>query len=110
MQALSQLSYSPTRGRGANVRDAPRTVKEMARWNPPGVPSPALRPRSWPIQGDKKMDTIRMAGRAGAVLLGLMALGALAADASGITGTWTTSFESQVGTQTYTYTFKVEGD
>jgi hypothetical protein len=26
-----------------------------------------------------------------------------------ISGTWTTSFESQVGTQTYTYTWKVEG-
>lgn len=56
------------------------------------------------------MNTHRKAGRAGALLLGMVALGALAADASGITGTWTTSFESQVGTQTYTYTFKVEGD
>jgi hypothetical protein len=26
-----------------------------------------------------------------------------------ISGTWTTSFESQVGTQTYTYTWTVEG-
>jgi hypothetical protein len=26
-----------------------------------------------------------------------------------ITGTWTASFETQVGTQNYTYTFKVEG-
>jgi len=32
-----------------------------------------------------------------------------AADASGISGTWTTSFDSQVGKQTYTYVFKVEG-
>ena len=32
-----------------------------------------------------------------------------AADASGISGTWTTSFDSQVGKQTYVYTFKVEG-
>jgi hypothetical protein len=31
---------------------------------------------------------------------------AYAADAG---GTWTASFETQVGTQTYTYTFKVEG-
>ena len=31
---------------------------------------------------------------------------ALAADA---TGTWTASFETQVGTQTYTYELKVEG-
>jgi hypothetical protein len=30
--------------------------------------------------------------------------------AQDINGTWTTSFESQVGTQTYTYTIKVEGD
>ena len=29
--------------------------------------------------------------------------------AADISGTWTTSFESQVGTQTYTYDFKVEG-
>jgi hypothetical protein len=45
-----------------------------------------------------------------AAFLGLAALSAVAADASGISGTWTTSFDSQVGVQTYTYTFKVEGD
>jgi hypothetical protein len=50
-----------------------------------------------------------MAGMAGAAaLLTLAALRAFAADA-GITGTWTASFDSQVGQQTYTYTFKVEG-
>jgi hypothetical protein len=32
---------------------------------------------------------------------------ALAAD---ITGTWSASFETQVGVQNYTYTFKVEGN
>ena len=32
-----------------------------------------------------------------------------AADASGISGTWNAAFDSQVGKQTYTYTFKVEG-
>jgi hypothetical protein len=41
--------------------------------------------------------------------LGLLAAAALAADASGISGTWTASFDSQVGVQTYTYIFKVEG-
>lgn len=41
--------------------------------------------------------------------MGLAAPPALAADASGITGTWTTSFDSQVGVQTYTFTFKAEG-
>jgi hypothetical protein len=35
-----------------------------------------------------------------------MAVAAFAAD---ISGTWTASFETQVGTQNYTYTFKVEG-
>ena len=57
------------------------------------------------------MSRIRMmAGMAGAAaLLTLAALRAFAADA-GITGTWTASFDSQVGQQTYTYTFKVEGD
>jgi hypothetical protein len=35
---------------------------------------------------------------------------ALAADAAvNISGTWTTKFDSQVGEQSYTYTFKVEG-
>ena len=29
--------------------------------------------------------------------------------AAGIDGTWTTSFDTQVGNQTYTYTLKVEG-
>jgi len=33
-----------------------------------------------------------------------------AAPTADINGTWTTSFESQVGTQTYTYDFKVEGE
>ena len=51
-----------------------------------------------------------MTGVAGAAaLLTLAAWSAFAADA-GITGTWTASFDSQVGQQTYTYTFKVEGD
>ena len=38
----------------------------------------------------------------------LVATAAYAATAD-ISGTWTTSFDSQVGQQTYTYTFKVEG-
>jgi hypothetical protein len=38
--------------------------------------------------------------------LALLPLVALAAD---ISGTWTTSFDSQVGVQTYTYTFVVKG-
>lgn len=33
-----------------------------------------------------------------------------AAPSADISGTWTTSFESQVGPQTYTYTFKLEGE
>jgi hypothetical protein len=41
-----------------------------------------------------------------AAVLALLPLAALAAD---ISGTWTTSFDSQVGTQTYTYTFVVKG-
>ena len=32
-----------------------------------------------------------------------------AAPAADVSGTWTASFDSQVGQQTYTYTFKVEG-
>ena len=32
-----------------------------------------------------------------------------AAPTADISGTWTASFDSQVGQQTYTYTFKVEG-
>jgi hypothetical protein len=51
-----------------------------------------------------------MAGMAGsAAVLSLAALRVLAADAASVTGTWTASFETQVGTQTYTYTLKVEG-
>jgi hypothetical protein len=34
----------------------------------------------------------------------------LAAFAADITGTWTASFDTQVGVQNYTYTFKVEGN
>ncbi len=39
----------------------------------------------------------------------LVAPAVAVAQAADISGTWTTSFDSQVGTQTYTYTFKVEG-
>jgi hypothetical protein len=35
---------------------------------------------------------------------------AIVAFGAEISGTWTASFETQVGTQTYTYTFKVEGN
>jgi hypothetical protein len=69
-----------------------------------------MRRTSRPAWGGNMKTNIPCAGRAGGVLLALIALGALAADAGGISGTWTTSFETQVGTQTYTYTFKVEGD
>jgi hypothetical protein len=41
------------------------------------------------------------------VLLAAMATLALAADVS---GTWTASFDTQVGVQKYTYTFKVDGN
>lgn len=41
--------------------------------------------------------------------MGLVAAAAMAAGAPDLTGTWTTKFESQVGEQAYTYTFKVEG-
>ena len=33
-----------------------------------------------------------------------------AAPSANISGTWTTSFDSQVGTQTYTYTWTVDGN
>jgi hypothetical protein len=40
--------------------------------------------------------------------MGLAAATALAAAAPDLTGNWTTAFESQVGEQKYTYTFKTE--
>jgi hypothetical protein len=43
------------------------------------------------------------------ILAALMLLAVTAAFAADVTGTWTASFETQVGTQNYTYTFKVEG-
>lgn len=46
---------------------------------------------------------------AAAAALGLLALQAVAAGAVDISGTWTASFDSQVGVQTYTYTFAVDG-
>ena len=48
-------------------------------------------------------------GLLAAAALGLAAVAALAAAPVDLTGAWTTSFESQVGVQTYTYTFKNEG-
>jgi hypothetical protein len=43
-----------------------------------------------------------------AATLALLPFATLAADAVNISGTWTTTFESQVGEQKYTYTFKVD--
>jgi hypothetical protein len=42
------------------------------------------------------------------VLAALCVVGGLAY-AAGVDGTWAASFDTQVGKQTYTYTFKVEG-
>ena len=42
------------------------------------------------------------------ILAAFIVFGALA-QAPGVTGTWTTSFDTQVGKQEYTYTFKGEG-
>jgi len=42
-----------------------------------------------------------------AVIVAAMAAALLAAD---VTGTWTASFDTQVGVQKYTYTFKVDGN
>ena len=39
----------------------------------------------------------------------LLPLAALAADAPNISGTWTASFDTQIGKQEYTYTFAVKG-
>jgi len=43
----------------------------------------------------------------GAVIAVAMAAAAFAAD---VTGTWTATFDTQVGAQKYTYTFKVDGN
>ena len=40
----------------------------------------------------------------------LVMAAAAAAFAADVTGTWTASFDTQVGVQKYTYTFKVEGN
>jgi hypothetical protein len=42
-------------------------------------------------------------------VLAALALLAGTAAAADVSGTWTASFDSQVGVQNYTYTFKVEG-
>ena len=42
------------------------------------------------------------------LLAALIAFGALSQGA-GVAGTWTASFDTQVGKQEYTYTFKVDG-
>lgn len=42
-----------------------------------------------------------------AVIVAVMAASAFAAD---MTGTWTASFDTQVGKQNYTYTFHVDGN
>ncbi|HXA93120.1 MAG TPA: hypothetical protein VNU73_07715 [Steroidobacteraceae bacterium] len=39
----------------------------------------------------------------------LLPLAVLAADAPNISGTWTASFDTQIGKQDYTYTFVVKG-
>ncbi len=39
----------------------------------------------------------------------LLPLAAVAADAPNVSGTWTASFDTQIGKQEYTYTFVVKG-
>jgi hypothetical protein len=46
---------------------------------------------------------------AGAVVATMPSAAIAAAPTADISGTWATEFDSQVGKQTYTYTFKVEG-
>ncbi len=46
---------------------------------------------------------------AGLAASAVFATAAIAQPAANISGTWTASFDSQVGQQTYTYTFKVDG-
>src|SRR5271154_8524 len=43
------------------------------------------------------------------ILAALALLGVTTAFAADVSGTWTASFDTQVGVQNYTYTFKVEG-
>ena len=45
------------------------------------------------------------------ILFGVLILAAMAAAvfAADVTGTWTATFDTQIGMQKYTYTFKVEG-
>ena len=52
------------------------------------------------------MNSIRIWGALAATAV--LATAAIA-QAPNISGTWTTSFDSQVGKQTYTYTIKVDG-
>jgi len=47
---------------------------------------------------------------AGAVVATVPSAAIAAAPTADISGTWATEFDSQVGKQTYTYTFKVEGN
>ena len=50
------------------------------------------------------------AGMATAMTVAIAPSAAIAAaPAADLSGTWTTEFDSQVGKQTYTYTFKLEG-
>jgi len=55
-------------------------------------------------------DRRRARGFLAMAAMSLIATAVLAAQASGFAGTWTASFDSQVGVQTYTYTFQVEGN
>ena len=43
------------------------------------------------------------------VMMALLPIAVLAADAPNISGTWSASFDTQVGKQEYTYTFVVKG-
>jgi hypothetical protein len=49
-------------------------------------------------------------GLAAVLAAGAVVQAAASAAASDIVGKWTASFETQIGTQTYTYEFKVDGE
>src|SRR5262245_20888776 len=105
MQALSQLSYSPTAGGPARYA-APlwlsRRLAAGLRFHPRCAPFRG----AGSCKGEAMNRTADLVRNLAIAALGLFASIALAADASGISGTWAASFDSQVGVQTYTYTFK----
>ncbi len=69
----------------------------------------AQRRKSFRLQSIQLKNILKMKNKIILLTLAVLPLAALAALAANVTGTWKSAFDSQIGNQKYTFTFKQDG-